>query len=88
MNTLKNATEKCEYDALDPTNGQKDTVVQLVLSLALGVSAFIGFCVSRRRKQSSQPEILIHLDIAAKMEVIIRCSKATDVRRRRVTGFA
>jgi len=39
-------TEKCEnYDPTDPANGEKQIYVQLVLSLALGVSAFIGFCV-------------------------------------------
>lgn len=35
----------CQYDPIDPKNGQKDTVVQLVLSLGLGVSAFLAFCV-------------------------------------------
>jgi hypothetical protein len=34
------------YNPTDPANGQKDIYVQLVLSLALGVSAFLGFCVS------------------------------------------
>jgi len=42
--------EDCpKYDPTDPTdpaNGQKQIYVQLVLSLALGVSAFLGFCVS------------------------------------------
>lgn len=40
------AVKKCEpYDPTDPANGQKQIYVQLVLSLALGVSAFLGFCV-------------------------------------------
>jgi calcium permeable stress-gated cation channel len=39
--------EKCsKYNPADPKNGQKDIYVQLVISLALGVSAFFGFCVS------------------------------------------
>lgn len=33
-------------DPTDPANGQKDVYVQLALSLALGVSAFVAFCVS------------------------------------------
>lgn len=38
--------KKCpQYDPSDPDNGQKDLYVQLALSLALGVSAFLGFCV-------------------------------------------
>jgi len=40
-------TEECpKYDPNDPANGNKQVYVQLVLSLALGVSAFFGFCVS------------------------------------------
>lgn len=38
--------ENCTVsDPTDPANGQKDVYVQLVLSLALGVSAFVAFCV-------------------------------------------
>lgn len=33
-------------DLTDPTIGQKQIYVQAVLSLALGASAFFGFCVS------------------------------------------
>jgi hypothetical protein len=41
------AAKKCTpIDPTDPANGQQDIYVQLVLSLALGVSAFVGFCVS------------------------------------------
>lgn len=48
MDTISSLTKpKCKpYDPSDPSNGRKDIVVQLVLSLALGASAFIGFCVS------------------------------------------
>lgn len=46
MDELVYVAKKCEkYDPTDPTNGQKDISVQLVLSLALGASAFIAFCV-------------------------------------------
>jgi calcium permeable stress-gated cation channel len=33
-------------DLTDPANGQKQIYVQAVLSLALGATAFICFCVS------------------------------------------
>lgn len=40
--------EACDkYDPTNPKNGEKDVYVQLVLSVALGLSAFIGFCVGR-----------------------------------------
>ncbi|TVY15078.1 Calcium permeable stress-gated cation channel 1 [Lachnellula arida] len=40
--------ENCTVsDPTDPANGQKDVYVQLVLSLALGVSAFVAFCILR-----------------------------------------
>jgi hypothetical protein len=39
--------KKCDkYDPTDPRKQQGSIYVQLVLSLALGVSAFVGFCVS------------------------------------------
>jgi hypothetical protein len=34
------------YDPTDPANSNQNIYVQLVLSLALGLSAFFGFCVS------------------------------------------
>jgi hypothetical protein len=34
------------YDPTDPANSNQQIYVQLVLSLALGLSAFLGFCVS------------------------------------------
>lgn len=41
-----NVAEKCtKYDPTDPANGQKQIYTQLVLSAALGISAFLGFCV-------------------------------------------
>jgi hypothetical protein len=41
------ANNSCpKYDPTDPANGQKQIYVQLVLSLALGLTAFFGFCVS------------------------------------------
>jgi len=39
-------------DPTDPSNGQKQIYVQLVLSLALGSSAFLGFCFLRPRWKS------------------------------------
>jgi hypothetical protein len=41
-----NMVKNCSTE--DPTrpNTQADVKVQLVLSLALGISAFVGFCVS------------------------------------------
>jgi len=42
------------YDPTDPANSQKDLPVQLVLSLSLGVSAFVGFCVGGLYSSSSQ----------------------------------
>jgi hypothetical protein len=40
--------DECQNDdVVGPGNGkQKDTIVQLVISLALGLSSFIIFCVS------------------------------------------
>jgi hypothetical protein len=44
------ANKTCEsYDPTDPDNSQQDIYVQLVLSLALGFSAFFGFCFLRPR---------------------------------------
>ncbi len=42
--------EECRGDDItDPSSGgQKDIIVQLVISFALGLSSFIGFCVSSR----------------------------------------
>lgn len=47
MNDLEGALEKeCrKFDPSDPTNEPNVLSVQLVLSLALGASAFLGFCV-------------------------------------------
>ncbi|KAF4626135.1 hypothetical protein G7Y89_g12026 [Cudoniella acicularis] len=39
-------------DPTDPRNGQQQILVQLVLSLALGISAFFGFCILRPRWKS------------------------------------
>lgn len=41
--------EDCKgYDPTNPySQDNTDTIVQLVISLALGVSSFIAFCVSR-----------------------------------------
>jgi len=45
--------KKCDpTDPTDPNNGQKQIYVQLVLSLALGLSAFLGFCFLRPRWKS------------------------------------
>jgi hypothetical protein len=40
---------KKDCSSYDPTvpHGDSDIIVQLVLSLSLGISAFFGFCVSR-----------------------------------------
>ncbi|KAI9745689.1 MAG: hypothetical protein M1818_001223 [Claussenomyces sp. TS43310] len=39
-------------DPTDISNGQKDTIVQLVIALGLGLSTFIGFCILRPRWKS------------------------------------
>ncbi|TAQ83945.1 hypothetical protein B7494_g7730 [Chlorociboria aeruginascens] len=45
--------EECRpQNPTDPANGQNQVLVQLVLSLALGVSAFFGFCCLRPRWKS------------------------------------
>jgi hypothetical protein len=45
--------KKCDkYDPTDPRKQQGSIYVQLVLSLALGVSAFVGFCLLRPRWKS------------------------------------
>lgn len=45
-----NDTDKCNYEDYVPvaSKNKKDIYVQLVLSLALGASALIGFCVCLR----------------------------------------
>ncbi|KAH8815412.1 hypothetical protein F5884DRAFT_723472 [Xylogone sp. PMI_703] len=57
-------------DHTDPTRGQTQTYVQLVLSSALGVSAFLAFCILRpkwkslyaaRKKQSGAAVVLPEL---------------------------
>lgn len=47
MDILRTLDECKGDDVTDPRNGQKDTPVQLVISLAIGLSSFIAFCVSR-----------------------------------------
>lgn len=47
MDAWADPDKKCDgIKAVRP--GDKDTYVQLIISLALGLSAFIVFCVSRR----------------------------------------
>jgi len=47
---MGNQKPRCEpYNPTDPANSSKDLPVQLVLSLALGLSAFVGFCLLRPR---------------------------------------
>ncbi|KAL2072731.1 hypothetical protein VTL71DRAFT_12074 [Oculimacula yallundae] len=51
--SLSIAPKKCTVrDPTDPSNGQNQIYVQLVLSLALGMSAFLGFCFLRPRWKS------------------------------------
>jgi hypothetical protein len=50
MSTTFKWKNECKgYDPTDPANGQKDILVQLVISAALGLSAFLGFCFLRPR---------------------------------------
>ncbi|RFU31345.1 hypothetical protein B7463_g4994, partial [Scytalidium lignicola] len=63
--------ETCsKTDPTDPTRGQTQTYVQLVLSSALGISAFLAFCILRpkwkslyaaRKKQSDAAVVLPEL---------------------------
>jgi len=47
--------KKCKkYDPSDPKNAQTALSVQFVLSLALGASAFIAFCVSTTLRQNGK----------------------------------
>lgn len=52
MNALTVAKDCPKYDPTDPANGQKQIYVQLVLSVALGASAFLAFCFLRPRWKS------------------------------------
>jgi len=45
MEVLKDKEEKCPGGDNFTRPGNKDTQVQLVISLALGISAFLAFCV-------------------------------------------
>jgi hypothetical protein len=75
-------------DVVDPSKGkQKDTIVQLVISLALGLSSFIIFCVSYLivfyvRLSHTVPTIS---DLETEMEELIYRAKATDRRSRNFT---
>lgn len=44
---MSSPLDECrDIDVVSPSAGQKDIYVQLVLSLVLGASSFIAFCVS------------------------------------------
>ncbi|KAH8602919.1 hypothetical protein B0O99DRAFT_647721 [Bisporella sp. PMI_857] len=50
MDAFNSSLKSCDaYDPTNPRGPQKEIYVQLVLSLALGVSAFVGFCILRPR---------------------------------------
>lgn len=83
MNVFAIASECQPDDVINPrAKSQTETVVQLVLSLALGVSAFIGFCVRPRSfcMNFLGPLLLtcVAADPATEMERIIRCAKAPN----------
>ncbi len=72
--------KKCDqYDPTDPAKGQGPIYVQLVLSLALGLSDFFGFCVSLASIFTHR-NVLIELDSSAEMEIPICCAQAADRR--------
>jgi hypothetical protein len=49
MASLADVYTECDpKEAIDP-QGSKDVLVQLVISLALGLSASVGFCVGAPR---------------------------------------
>jgi hypothetical protein len=73
------ANKTCEtYDPTDPKNSQQDIYVQLVLSLALGLSAFLGFCVSAIVQHLCA--LLTTVVSSAKMERTIRCAQEAERR--------
>jgi hypothetical protein len=67
-----NMAENCTAsNPTDIASGQKDVYVQLVLSLALGISAFVAFCVSvtkSHRTGAFGVYILIFTDSPSEME--------------------
>lgn len=71
--------KKCDrVDPTDPMKSQGPLYVQLVLSLALGVSAFFGFCVSlpASLQHVVYRSLLIKLVSSPEMEELVRRSEA------------
>jgi hypothetical protein len=63
------------------TGGHKDTVVQIILSTAIGLVAFLGFCVRSDCVLRCLCIMLIFYVIAAasQMANIVQCEEATKV---------
>jgi hypothetical protein len=75
------ALDKCKGDdVVDPRKqGQTDTPVQLVISLAIGLSSFIAFCVGGIAKRIIKLYYLLTAaDTSATMEEAICGTKTTD----------
>jgi hypothetical protein len=71
--------DECQNDdVVDPNkSNQKDTIVQLTISLALGLSCFIAFCVSHLLFQTGpMKKVLITSDLETEVEKLICCAEA------------
>jgi hypothetical protein len=83
---MSSSDKECpKPDLSDPTIGQNQIYVQVVLSLALGASAFFCFCVSLVANNFNYGSILTCIDPPPKMEESLWCPKKT-VRRCGVTA--
>ena len=61
-------------DALGIKN-QKDTGLQIILSAVIGLSAFLGFCVSFTFEALPIPVLIASSALTTKMEVLVRSPK-------------
>jgi hypothetical protein len=69
-------------DPTNPANGQQDISVQAALSLALGVSAFFGFCVIIFAHYLNFYGLMLinELGVTTEMEDSLRREEETDAR--------
>lgn len=79
MATIMTAADNT-YDS--QTKNQRDIITQSVLSIALGLAAFLAFCVSRSKQpqsksQRNSPPVL-NLDFEAKMDGALCGAQAAE----------
>jgi len=60
-------------------DNQKDTILQIALSAALGVGAFVAFCVSPQwyAKRTFEPQLILS-DLASSLDWPLCCSQEAE----------